>query len=246
MIGEHDDNHRMLPWVAFFIILVILSLGVLLLIIYFTNRGGQVIGSSEEPVTSEPSSIPVESSTSIYDDYIDVTKNNIKKYIKSVGEKSLSTSWTVKDIYTVNMYVDSGTSILVYGFSISEETDKYIRIEIDIEKELSSMEEVVSLIHDDSISIDMYIGNTLYTKVDDDLVSKDSFCSLYDGEYKYGITYKDDGDQYYYSGIGINKEDYLCIDNLSYDHSSYDIDNGGTHTNSSSNGRYKELLVSLG
>ena len=244
MIGERDDQHRVLPWVALFVILVILTFGIFLLILFLTNRGGEV-SSSSEPTTSEASSIPLstsEEASSIYDDYIDVTISNINKYIKKVGSDTLSISWSVKDIHSINMYVDSSTSILVYGFTVNEEDDKYIRMEIDIEKELSSMEEVVKLIHDDSVSIDMFISYEQYQIVSDDLVSKKSYKELYPGDYTYSLAYKSDAEEYYYSGIGKNKEDYISIDYLSYDHSTYEINTGGSHMNSASNGRYYQLL----
>ena len=241
MIGDKDDQHRVLPWVALFIIVVLLGVGILFIILMFMNKPSPVVSSSSEEASSTSEVL----SSSVYDDYIDVTVDNMKKYISEVGSETLSTTWTVNHIYSVNTYVDGSNTVLVYGFTVKEEENKYIRIEIDLEKELSDIEEVVSLIHDDSISIDMFVGHELYEVIEDDLINKDSFKELYKGDYTYGLTYKSDSETYHYSGIGVDTDRFVSIDYLKYDKTTYDIDNTDSHVEITSTGRYYQLLAAL-
>lgn len=204
--------------------------------------------SSEEPSSSEvvSSSSEEESSSSTYDPYIDDSIANIKKYIKDVGETVLSTSLTVNKIYSVNTYVESETTHLVYGFTVSEETDKYFRFDIDLEAELD-LEAVMTLIHDDSVTKDMFLGSDQYTMVSEDITSKPSFKETYPGTYTTHICYKDDMDQYYMSGLGVNSDKYISIDYLMFDNTTFDLDDTDTHINDSNKAgeKYYQLLKQL-
>ena len=232
-----------------FVFLVIDIVVLLLFLLNYFNKGITVESSSslEEPSTSEPISSSVEfSSASEYDPYIDVTISNIKKYIKEVEEESLFTSFTAKDIYSINTYTESESTHIVYGFTINEETDKYIRFDIDINKELD-MEEVVSLIHDDGVTIEMFVEQNIYEIVSEDISSKDTFKEVYPGDYTHHICYKDEYDIYYMSGIGYHDDTYISVDLLSFDKDTYDIDNTDASINQSNdiNKRYYQLLEML-
>ena len=231
---------------AIFIIVILL---IIVLLLHWKDISYRPIlsSSSEEPSTSEEiSSSEEESSTSEYDPYIDEAIVNIKKYIKTVGNDVLGSSLTVKDIYAVNTYVESETTHVVYGFITDEEDDKYIRFDIDLEAELD-IDAVISLIHEDKITVDMFVGNDLYEIVEDDITNKSSFKEVYPGTYTHHLCYKDDMEQYYMSGIGVNDDRYISIDHLMFDNTTYDIDNTDTHINQTSDvsGRHWELLESL-
>ena len=246
---DNKSNKRTMILSVIFIFLVIDIIVLLLFLLNYFNKGIAVESSSsvEEPSTSEAISSSVESSsTSEYDPYIDVTISNIKKYIKEVEEESLFTSFATKDIYSINTYTESESTHIVYGFTINEETDKYIRFDIDLNKELD-MEEVVSLIHDDGITIEMFVEQNIYVMVSEDASSKDTFKEVCPGNYTHHTCYKDEYDTYYMSGIGHRDDAYISVDLLSFDKDTYDIDNTDTSIKQSNdiNKRYYQLLEAL-
>lgn len=244
MIGERDDQHRMLPWVSLFVILVILGVGILFLVLFLTNRGGEVVGSSsEESTTSESSSIPLASSTSIYDDYIDVTIENLKVYTEKEMTDTHLSPMTVKTLYSFNIYSESTFTHINYGYIPKEKDDIYVIMDIILDNEVSDLE-AIGIIHDNLLVLGMSDAS-IYMIVPTEITNKESFKSEYRGSYEHVISYVDDYDQYYMSGIGTNKEEYISIGKLAYDHSSYDINSATSHINSVSNNRYYELLKQL-
>ena len=232
---------------AAFAILDILIL-LCFLLTYCNNRGeGETSSSIEESSSTIEITSSVEpSSLSTYDPYIDTVISNIKKYIKDVGETMFLGPYTVKDIYSINTYVESESTHLIYGFTYLEEDDKYIRLDLNLEQELSE-EEIVALIHDDNITLDMYEDEDIYDIASEDITSKDTFKDVYPGDYSHHIIYKNDYEEYYMSGIGHHDDAYISVDLLSFDKDTYDIDNTDTSINQSNdiNKRYYQLLETL-
>ena len=168
--------------------------------------------------------------------------SNIKKYIKDVGDNTIGASLTVKEIYSISTYVEGESTHLIYGFTISEDTNRYIRFDINLEQELNE-EEIVDLIHGDNISTDLFDEQHIYEIVDEDITSKDTFKDVYPGSYTHHICYEDEYG-YYMSGIGHHDETYISIDLLSFDKDTCDIDNTDASINQSNdiNKRYYQLL----
>lgn len=232
------------------IVVIFLAVDLIVLLIFLlhycskSNITVETSSSNIEPSTSEPLSSSIESSsTSEYDPYIDVVISNIKKYVKEASLKKIGTEVSIKDIYSFNTYVESESTHLIYGFTYVEQDNKYMRLEIDLEQELD-VEEVISLIHEDNISIDLFFNHNDYDIVNIDITAKDGFKDVYPGSYTRHISYSDEYGDCYMSGIGKNDNTYISVDYLSFDKDTYDVDNTDTHMNSISdiNKRYYQLL----
>ena len=248
-IEDEKGNTLKTVGLAFLATLMVLLLAVLvILMVAFSNRNNSQSTSSEEPSSSEviPESSGERSEVEP-DPYVDIVISNIKKYINAVEKEKLLTDLTVKDIYSINTYTELGSTQLVYGFTLTEETDKYARMIIDLDKELD-IEEVISLIHDDKIDVDSYAEYELYEIVSGDITTKTSFKETYPGIYTKHICYKDMSEQYYVSGIGSNDDKYVSIDLLSFNKDTFDIDNTDAHVNETADSgkRYWQALEKLG
>ena len=248
---KQSDKKKMIS-IVIFVFLIIDIIVLLIFLLNHFNKGIVVESSSsvEEPSSSEVISSSEEtSSTSEYDPYVDTVISNIKKYIKEVSEDRMGVAVSMKDLYSINTYVDSESTHLVYGFTYLENEDEYVRLDINLEQELD-IEQIISLIHDDGITLDQYYEHTAYDIVNEDITSKDSFKDIYHGDYTHHICYKDEYDMCYMSGIGKNDDTYISIDLLSFDKDTYDIDDTDTSINQRNdiNKRYYQLLfyIALG
>ena len=239
---ERGSTSKLIILVTTFAVLLILVIFLVFFIIDNNKNKEQPVSSSIIPSSSEV--IPSSSSEEV-DTYIDDTIANIKSYISKVSKDVLLSELTVDHLFGVDTYVEGESTHLVYGFTFKEDVEGYIRFEIDLEAELT-ISQVIEKIHSDLISPDMYVGHQLYKTKSVDITSKDTFKELYNGTY-HPITYVDDSEQYHMSGIGKDGSSFACIDDISFNETTFEIDNTDAHFNSdiSSTNRYYQLLEKL-
>ena len=240
---ERGSTSKLIILVTTFAVLLVLVIFLVFFIIENNKNKEQPVSSSIIPSSSEV--ISSSSSSEEVDTYIDDTIANIKSYISKVSKDVLLSELTVDHLYSVNTYVEGESTHLVYGFTFKEDVEGYIRFEIDLEAEFA-ISQVIEKIHSDLISPDMYVGHQLYKTKSVDITSKDTFKELYKGTY-HPITYVDDSEQYHMSGIGKDGSSFACIDDISFNESTFEIDNTDAHFNSdtSSTNRYYQLLEKL-
>lgn len=245
MIGDNKSGNNSTKWPFIFAILVILGLGVLIavLILLNSNNNPAPTSSSEPTTTSEVLSSSEEPSSSV-DTYIDDLLTNLKNYTNNVHKSTLSISSTVKDIYSFNIYTESETTRVIYTYTTNEDSGRCFRMSVDLNADIN-MDQSLTIIHDNGLTLDMFDEYLQYEVVESDLVNKESFKSLYKGSYTHHLCYKDDYDTYHMSGIGIDSDKYVSIDYLTYDNTTYDIDNTDSHVEIVSTGRYYQLLNAL-
>ena len=239
---ERGSTSKLIILDTTFAVLLVLVIFLVFFIIENNKNKEQPVSSSIIPSSSEV--IPSSSSEEV-DTYIDDTIANIKSYISKVSKDVLLSELTVDHLYSVNTYVEGESTHLIYGFTFKEDVEGYIRFEIDLEAELT-ISQVIEKIHSDLISPDMYVGHQLYKTKSVDITSKDTFKELYKGTY-HPITYVDDSEQYHMSGIGKDGSSFACIDDISFNESTFEIDNTDAHFNNdtSSMNRYYQLLEKL-
>lgn len=240
---ERGSTSKYIILVVTFAIFLVLAIFLVFFIIE-SNKNKEQPASSSSIIPSSSEVISSSSSEEV-DTYIDDTIINIKNYISKVSKDVLLSELTVDHLYSVNSYVEGESTHLVYGFTFKEDTTGYIRFEIDLEEELT-ISQIIEKIHSDLISPDMYVGHQLYKTKSVDITSKETFKELYIGTY-HPITYVDDSEQYHMSGIGKDGSSFACIDDISFNESTFEIDNTDAHFNSdtSSTNRYYQLLEKL-
>ena len=244
-IKDDKNSTRKVVLIAIVSSLAIIVLIILLVLLLTLPKRSNNASSSDEPSSSELSSSE-EPPSSEEDPYIDDLLSNLISYTNKVHKDVLLSTSTVKEFYSFNIYTEDESTHIVYAYTTNEDIDRCFRMIIDIGIDISN-DDTLSIIHNNELTIEMFLSEHQYEIVEDKIASKEGFKELYSGDYSYSVTYKDDYDHYYFSGIGIEEDGYTSIDYLSFDKDSFVIDSDSSFFNSSSdkNNRYYQLLEAI-